>query len=128
MHFFERLRATEQNRVQWLSGCQRTVIAAEQTVCMEECEGARMSRTTGPVPRLPLQEEEEEEPVPVRGKIIHRYDSKTVQHAGVHAYYFTIPCNAIPSSQAHRLKLPERQLHQRRRERSREPAAEAVNS
>ncbi len=110
------------NQVQAESGRERT--EAE----LEECEGARMSRTTGPVPRLPLQEEEEEEPVPVRGKIIHRYDSKTVQHIGVHAYYFTIPCNAIPSSQAHRLKLPEKQLHQRRRERSREPAAEAVNS
>ncbi|XP_070766228.1 centriole, cilia and spindle-associated protein [Enoplosus armatus] len=30
---------------------------------LEECEGARMDRTTGPVPRLPLQEEEEEENV-----------------------------------------------------------------
>lgn len=50
------------------------------------------------------------------------------QHTGMNARSSTASNDDIHSSQAHSSKAPERQEHQRRRERSREPAAEAANS
>lgn len=46
----------------------------------------------------------------------------------MYACYSTVQYDVVHSYQAHSLKVLERQEDQRRRERSREPAAEAVNS
>lgn len=94
---------------------------------LEECEGPRVDTTTGTVPRLPLPDEVEDvNASAVNGKnelymIKRLYKVSGCMHAAVldHMMFFT---------QVHSSKVPERREYQRRRERSREPAAETGNS
>ncbi|XP_041837352.1 centriole, cilia and spindle-associated protein isoform X2 [Melanotaenia boesemani] len=61
-------------------GAETTSDRAE--VELEECEGARMdrleqqARTTGPVPRLPIQDKEEEENVSAVQSLVHENDKR----------------------------------------------------
>lgn len=96
---------------------------------LEECEGSRMDRGTGTVPRLALQEEEENVSAAHGKTESQKSDLKAEQHTGMYANYSTVPYDVPHCSQANSWKVPERQEYQRRsRERSRGRSREPPDS